>query len=356
MTSKRSVRALVIVLVAWLPLGLDALVRRIVGVPLSPLDFDISVHTRLLVAIPLVILASYVLERNIRITFEQLYDGHFVERRTLDAIAAHADRLRHSRVVDIILLAIAFLLGQSALWGLTGSGVVRGVDDPGELEFTRVWYTAIALPIGQFIHMRFLWSWLVWSLTVVRISRVPISTIAGHPDRSGGLGFLARPILAIVIFVIATSSTLAAAWGTHLVQTHVPVTTYAPMFLAFIFVNIAIACGPLLAYIPVLARMRLHGLARYNDLGVEYARAFWRKWLEGRPHDGSVLGTSDIQSLADLGNSLDSVERTRFVPFSLKVIPQIVLAAAIPMLPLLLSNTSASKLLGMVLKLMTGGA
>jgi hypothetical protein len=51
-------------------------------------------------------------------------------------------------------------------------------------------------------------------------------------------------------------------------------------------------------------RAKRHGLLEYARLGSEYTGDFDRKWLrEARPAEETLLGTADIQSLADLSNS-----------------------------------------------------
>jgi len=48
-------------------------------------------------------------------------------------------------------------------------------------------------------------------------------------------------------------------------------------------------------------------------------RWFWRKWLRGgAPPDELVLGTADLQSLADLGNSFEVVRNMRAVPVTFR--------------------------------------
>jgi hypothetical protein len=54
-------------------------------------------------------------------------------------------------------------------------------------------------------------------------------------------------------------------------------------------------------------------------------------------HHDELLGSGDIQSLADLGNSFGFVRDMRLVPFSLEDVFRLALATAIPILPLLLT-------------------
>ena len=71
----------------------------------------------------------------------------------------------------------------------------------------------------------------------------------------------------------------------------------------------------------------------------EYTQSFERKWIRREtPEREALIGSADIQSLADLGNSFEIVRKMRPVPFDLATaILPMVAAAALPFLPLLLT-------------------
>lgn len=80
-------------------------------------------------------------------------------------------------------------------------------------------------------------------------------------------------------------------------------------------------------------------------------REFEAKWLRGgAPPDEPLLGSADIQSLADLSNSVEGVRTMRSVPITRDAVIRLVLATAAPVLPLLLTimplEERAKKLLG----------
>ena len=76
--------------------------------------------------------------------------------------------------------------------------------------------------------------------------------------------------------------------------------------------------GPLLVFSPQLAAAKRTGLREYGTLAQRYAREFDRKWLRGgAPAGEPLIGSADIQSLADLANSLDVVKGMRLVPFTI---------------------------------------
>ena len=63
-----------------------------------------------------------------------------------------------------------------------------------------------------------------------------------------------------------------------------------------------------------------------------------------------LLGTGDIQSLADLGNSYALVRDMRAVPFGLEDIFRLAAATAAPLLPLLLTAFSPQELVMRIVK------
>jgi hypothetical protein len=69
-------------------------------------------------------------------------------------------------------------------------------------------------------------------------------------------------------------------------------------------------------FTPQLATAKREGLAEYGALASSYVMDFNRKWLHNKGHDEQLLGTGDLQSLADLGNSFAVVREMRPIPFA----------------------------------------
>jgi hypothetical protein len=79
--------------------------------------------------------------------------------------------------------------------------------------------------------------------------------------------------------------------------------------------------------------------------GSGYVNGFNKKWLgTADPDREPLLGTADLQSLADLGNSISVVRNMRVVPISLLLLKDYVLTALLPFLPLLLYKYPAADL------------
>jgi hypothetical protein len=73
---------------------------------------------------------------------------------------------------------------------------------------------------------------------------------------------------------------------------------------------------------------------------------FDAKWIRGEPRaTADLLGTPDLQSLSDLGNSLEVVRGMRIVPFGLSLVSAFAVASLVPMAPLLLLQFPLAALL-----------
>jgi hypothetical protein len=110
--------------------------------------------------------------------------------------------------------------------------------------------------------------------------------------------------------------------------------------------------GPLLLFMPHLARARRIGLREYGTLAQRYVREFDEKWIRGSPPSGEPLvGSADIQSLADLGNAYDIVRSMRTVPFTRDTVLQLAVITLVPVAPLLLTMVSLEELLKRLLQI-----
>lgn len=121
---------------------------------------------------------------------------------------------------------------------------------------------------------------------------------------------------------------------------------------AAVCVTVLLIVAPLLTFTPRLIRLRQEGLLEYGTLAAGYVRAFDDKWIRHRTQQREpLLGSADVQSLADLANSFNVISHMRVVPISLVQVLFLVAAAALPSLPLALFVVPLDEL---VLKFVAG--
>ena len=340
-------RAVGFLLITWVPLLLFALIegRALGPTPRESLLLDFATYARFFLAVPLLFLAEVVTGPRLRAAGLHFVQGNFVRPEDLPAVEAAVVRVRRRRealLPELIMLGIALL----GAWYFTletviGQGATASwhfVMRQGEssLSLAGCWYYFVAVPILQFFMYRWLWRLCIWTCFLYDLSRLPLNLVATHPDRAGGLGFLGNAHLSLAIFPFAASCVLSAHVAFQVYFEAMPIDSFKILFVVYLVLIELICLGPLLIFVPLLARARRAGLRDYSILADTYNRAFEQKWVTGPAlPDEPLLGSSDIQSLADLGNSFGLIRDMKAFPFSQQHILQIALITCLPALPLI---------------------
>jgi len=98
-------------------------------------------------------------------------------------------------------------------------------------------------------------------------------------------------------------------------------------------------------FAPQLAQAKRTGNREYGTLAERYGREFDAKWLRGGvPADEPLVGSADIQSLADLANSFEVVRTMQIAPITRDAILRLVGATLVPIVPLALTMMSLEEL------------
>jgi len=340
--------------IAWLPLlALSAWEGHLFRGVAVPFLYDFAVHARFLVAVPILLLAEIVVHERIQRVVQQFVSAGIVTSQTLagfQAAIGSAMRLRNSLIVEIALAVFAFGFGW-ALWrgdsGLAASSWFGTVDGDRQITTTAGWwYLHISIPMFQFLLYRWLFRFFVWFVFLKRVARLPLHLTPTHPDRAGGLAFVGAGAHAFVPVILAQSIVLSAVIGSRIVFHGRPLVSFQYEIAAFFVIQLLVVLGPPCVFAKTLLDLKRQGRREYGVLAAQYTSEFHDKWIKGGATPGEpLLGSSDIQSLADLANSYSVIGEMRPVPFSKDTLVQVVAAVAIPMLPLALSIVPADEIL-----------
>jgi len=341
-------RVIALSLFAWLPLLLLSAITGGLwgGATAVPFLTDVEVHVRLLVAMPLLILAELVVHRRMRLVVRQFLDRKLIPEdarpRFDDAIAALM-RLRNSTAIELLLIALVYGVGVFGIWRVyavldqTAWITVPAVGSSG-LSLAGMWYTFVSVPLFQFMLLRWYFRLFVWGRFLWQVSRIEMNLVPTHPDRVGGLGFLSSTAFAFVPLALAHGAVLSGMIaqrilhvGTSLMEFKVEIAVVVVFVQCLVFV-------PLLLLAPQLAQAKRNGIREYGTLAQRYVREFDAKWLRGgAPPTEGLIGSADLQSLADLGNSFEVVRTMRAALVTRDAIVQLGIATIIPLAPLLLT-------------------
>ena len=351
-------RLLVITLITWLPL----LLLTIFGSRAGSVDWlsffrDVELHVRFLVALPILVGSELIVHSRIRPVVRRFVERRIVMPQDLprfDSAIESAIGLRNSVPVELGLLLIVYTGG---LW-LWHSRVATVTPTwyalPGgrwHLTPAGFWYVFVSIPIVQFILLRWYLRFFIWYRFLWRVSRIELNLIPTHPDRCAGLAFLGKSVYAFGPILFAQGAMLAGVVASRVLYGGESLLSFKLQMGGFIVVFVVAILGPLVMFTPGMSRAKRKGLADYGLLAQRYVESFERKWVVPEPDASEeLLGTGDIQSLADLGNSYAVVREMRLVPFGLEDITRLAAATAAPLVPLGLTIFSPEELIMRIIK------
>lgn len=347
-------------LLAWGVLMLLALLQGAGGRMLS-LDV-IGMHVRFLVAIPLFFLCeTWVAPPMAQFVRDLVSSGVVPEsgRPALAAVVRRIGRLKDPWLAEIGFLAVVVVFAVAeplgSLVGKSGSAAMLQVETGGHVGPVLAWYLWFCLPLFRFLLLRWVWHLGLWCYFLWRVRRLDLHLIPTHPDRAGGLGYLEIVQEHFSTLAMAISAVLAASFaegiasGTLAFETLYMLVPMVLLLVAVLFI------GPLFLFSPGLWACRVTGWSEYMRMASRYVHGFDRKWIRGENAAGEpLLGTPDMQSLADLNNSVTIVCEMRMVPASRRLALSLAAAVLVPMAPLAALKYPVDELVVRVLRVLTG--
>jgi hypothetical protein len=354
-------RVIVITLFAWLPLLLLSLLNNTIAdnIKMSFL-FDFGTHVRLLLSLGILIAAEVSVHDRIGFVVRQFIERNIIsaeQRSRFDNILASAMRLRDSIFIEISIILFVFVVGHW-VWksydmniSTWHSAQVNGVS---VITPAGYWYYFISLPIFQFILLRWYFRLFIWYRFLWQVSRMPLHLNALHPDNAGGLGFLGYSIFALAPLLLAHTILLSGVIFNRSWHTGVSIIDFKLEIVIALIYLVLLVLSPLFFFMPALVAEKRNGLCDYGTVASGYVNHFYQKWIKGESEGSkSILGSADIQSLADLSNSFQVVRAMRALPVSIKSLIKLIVLIALPLVPLIVGviplETILTRLIGIIL-------
>ena len=356
-------RIIVIALFTWLPLlVLSALEGQLLGGRAAvPFLLDVEVHVRFLVALPLLIIAELVVHRRMRPLLQQFLERNLIPANAMarfEAAVASAFRLRNSALAEVLLIAIVYGVGVLIVWRYyfaLDTATWYAVPSVGgsKLSLAGMWYGYVSLPIFQFLLVRWYFRLFIWIRFLWRVSRIELSLVPTHPDRVGGLGFLSATVYALSVLAVAHGALLAGQLASRIFFVGATLPQFKVEIAVIVVFLMCTILGPLLVFAPGLVLAKRQGLREYGTLAERYVREFDTKWLRGgAPADEPLVGSADIQSLADLANSYEVVRTMHIVPITRDAVIRLAAATLLPIVPLALTMMPLEELVKKLLAIL----
>jgi len=353
-----ALRALIAALITWLPLVILMLLAPGGGERATQRFFqDVATHVRFLLVIPLLILAEGPIGIRTRMVAEHFHSSGLLDEADqprFQAILRAGQKLLNSGLAEFLIALLAYGCMSWLVLTLTRDGKVYWFEELGphgeQLTKAGWWYAAV-VPLVAFLFLRWVWRYMLWSWFLHRVARLDLRIATTHPDRVGGLGFVTIGHTAFAAIGLAASCVVAAAAANHILNEGIPLQHYQAMLITFVVLLVMLGLAPLALFAPRLVIAKRDGLMEYGHLATVYIREFEDKWLGRKaPKDEPLLGSADIQSLADLGGGFERLDDMRVMPFDKRTAIAFAASAVGPMLPLLLTVMPLKEIVKLLVK------
>jgi hypothetical protein len=336
-------RVAVAIVVGWVPLVVLTLLFK----PHATVGLleEYPVNVRLLIAVPVLLAGQKLMDDIFRMIVHHIREAELLsppEQAKMDLAISSLVRLRDSIVAEVIIVAIVYLhyatvvesrMQIAQAWALNDVGTSHHLSAAG-------WYYAIVSQLlYQFLLGISLWKWLLWVLLLFRLSRLDLRLVPTHPDHHGGLGFLGISPLAIAPTVFVTSAAIGSTWRTEILVHGAHLKDFKIHAIVLLVIVLVVAVGPLVLFVPKLGRLLRRGILQYGTLGQLQSTEFHKKWILNRTgHEEEFLSAPEISSLIDYASSYESVEKMQPFPLDRSALVGLLIAVAIPMLPVVVAE------------------
>jgi hypothetical protein len=354
-------RAFLSILLTWVPLlALSVLQGTAIGHRVVvPFLRDFAVHARFILSLPLLIFAEVILGPHLgEASIHFIHSGLVLEEdfKSFDNAVERGLKWRDSPVPELVLVLLAYIfatISQRSMGIHVSTWYASPVGPRVSLTWAGWWLVLFCVPLFQFLLLRWLWRLFLWGQFLWRMSKLHLQLIPTHPDEAAGLAFVGEAHRFFSIILFSASVTTAGALANDIVYDNIPLPYFGPAIAIYVLVAVAIVMAPLFVFGPILIRTKRTGLLRYGGLATEYTSSFQKKWIGAPlPREEALLGTGDIQSLADLGNSYSFIEKMGPLPTGPRTPIAFALACLIPMVPLLLTMMPLKEVVKMIFKVM----
>ena len=292
-------------LFAWLPYAVfNLLGDRAFADPFQHLVGDMSVHVRLLVSLPVLILTRKLVYRKGSLTVDHMLRSKllfdFSQENQLRGTLEKVTNFFQAKLYPLIPLCIVILLlvvrlilrGNPHIQNWQGD-FMNSEQNPSRTHLAQIWLLWVGLPIYQYLLLDWGFRIIGWTSVLWRLSRLDLRINPLHPDSRGGLAFLISPQIAFAPLCFAIASVVAIDQRTFLLQSNFSHESLLEIALTVLIPMLVVFLGPLLFFTPQLFLKKSPLLLADSRFGGVLTEEFQRRWIDplmtSRVHETSQI-------------------------------------------------------------------
>ena len=236
-----------------------------------PFLFDVDLHLRFLLSLPILIAAELIIHQRTRVVVEQFVTQGLVPdslRARFDETLASAAKLRNSIVAELLLIALVYGVGIFVVWRhymVLDVPTWYATPEVGRVQpkLAGWWYFFVSLPVYQFILLRWYWRFVVWTRFLWQVSRLPLDYQPLHPDGNGGIGFLSGVTRAFAPLLFAQGVLLAGTLANTILFEGEVLTSFFVEVVLFVAFLVFVIVAPFFLFIVPLSAAKRQGVREY---------------------------------------------------------------------------------------------
>ena len=333
-------RAMLVAFLGWVPLAVFVAAQG----DSSAFFSDFATYARSLIAAPLLILAERDCQARLGAVANHFLESGVVrdsDLRRYNEAASSTRRLLDSQTVEFLVVILAFF----ATWALLQFSNVgdkpvwlkSSEDTATPLTVAEVWYVLVSRPLLFILILGWLWRQSLWVRFLWLMSRLDLRLVASHPDQVGGLKFIGSSLRGYRLLCVAFGVMAAGVTANRVVHEGAPPTVLKNTAVLLVILVLFLFVGPLIIFLKKLRQTKRRGMFEYGSLAASMGLALERKWLnrpESDKHD--ALEAPDFSATTDLYAVTANAYAMKDLPFGLKSVAELVIAALFPFIPIAL--------------------
>jgi hypothetical protein len=343
--------SVILVLFTWCPTALLAFIQDVAI--RQPAEFaflyDFAAYSQFVVGIPLLVLSEPYINKKLKLGLEYFITSGIIppsEYSVFEEQIRIARKAESSVVMSILLLVFSLLVIPLAYIPVeltNGVGNWHALVTTGTQEvmtWAGWWNILIALPIVTYLFARWIWKIMVWYWLLWQISKMNLYLHASHPDRFGGLGFLASLQSRFGFLIFANGLSIAATMTYKLLVEKSPFNTFTVAGLAVIYLTLApvIFLIPLFFFRNLLSTIKQDCLLQYSSLAAHCIIKIETLIQTSKNIESDNKVKHAIDNLASINTYYENINKMHVVPMDFQKTSRLFISALGPLIPLFIQS------------------
>jgi len=349
--------AVACLLLTWVPLLIITAIEGTLyaGTEL-PFLKDAAMQARILIALPLLLLINVPIDFKVNTVLKYLSEtllDQNEQQAFVNSALRRSKRLIGSAITEIIIILFVIITTAgfvqagvfAGMEGGTTSWLTSALSGNQSLSMAGYWAVCVSIPVFQFLMLRWLWRYIVWTYFIYRFSKSGLDLLPTHADRCGGIGIFILAQKSFALIFLAGSIVISGQFIALLLKHPDQFDSLRSTGIGYIVISVVFLLLPLLFFMGNLIQLKNKGLMQLSDLGVKLSRTFEQDWLSDKSATDFVQDPVNPSMVYDYNGMYDNLQQIRVLPVNPRDVISVAVLLFVPFIPVPLIHFSVAEML-----------